>query len=201
MHLQRTQTRSIIEEDWGAVERLERAVVLHVELPEIQARGQLNPEVVCGLSRSQRQVGDNFESLDEPNLDQEFTRCLPVLRRALADVLLLLVVTGQAQRLRVALERRLWPCAGRVKRPEERRPVVPDRNGELGDVVNGLSSPPAAGAAASSLPAPWQTCGERAVSARDTHPSACRQRFDAGALLNAPPRARARSDEVPTRGG
>ena len=66
MHLQRTQTRSIIEEDWGAVERLERAVVLHVELPEIQARGQLNPEVVCGLSRSQRQVGDNFESLDEP---------------------------------------------------------------------------------------------------------------------------------------
>ena len=153
MHLQRTQTRSIIEEDWGAVERLERAVVLHVELPEIQARGQLNPEVVCGLSRSQRQVGDNFESLDEPNLDQEFTRCLPVLRRALADVLLLLVVTGQAQRLRVALERRLWPCAGRVKSPEERRPLAPGRVGELGDVST-ASSPPTAVAAASSAPAP-----------------------------------------------
>ena len=141
MHLQRTQTCSILGEDWGAVERLERAVVLHVELPEIQARGQLNPEVVCGLSRSQRQVGDNFESLDEPNLDQEFTRCLSVLRRALADVLLLLVVTGQAQRLRAALERRFWPCAGRVKRPEERRPLAPGRVGELGDVVDGLVAP------------------------------------------------------------
>ena len=76
MHLQRTQTRSIIEEDWGAVERLERAVVLHVELPEIQARGQLNPEVVCGLSRSQRQVGDNFES-QTSSTSQTSTKNLP----------------------------------------------------------------------------------------------------------------------------
>jgi hypothetical protein len=44
-------------------------------------------------------------------------------------------------------------------------------------------------------PRAWQTCGERDVSARDTHFPARRRRFDAGALLNAPPRVRARSDD------
>ena len=53
-----------------------RLVVLHVELPEIQARGQLNPEVVCGLSRSQRQVSDNFES-QTSSTSQTSTKNLP----------------------------------------------------------------------------------------------------------------------------
>ena len=103
--------------------------------------GLVNPEVMCARSRSQRQVGDSFESLDEPKLDEEIIlRRLSVLRRALAHVLLLLAVTRQAQRLRATLERNLWPCAGLVERPEERRPVAPVTGGELGDDVDGLVS-------------------------------------------------------------